>query len=140
MSDPVWEGGMSRQDFERHVRWLSRQEVVHFQAVYQGFDILRLTEYAHETCFDVGIKLGNYFIGGIPAAYPFEVRLMPGNIIVDEGYTVLYRSIAPASVVAPLTLKEAGVVNGSVLQVYVYPGALPQVSSAINNPDHQDTA
>ena len=140
MSDPVWEGGMSRQEFERHVRWLARQEVVHFQAFYEGFDILPVTQFAHDTCFDTGIMLGNCFIGGIPAAYPFEVRLMPGTVIVDEGYTVLYKSTAPASVVAPLTLKEAGVVNGSLLQVYEYPGALPQVSSAINNPDHQDTA
>ena len=54
----MWDGGMSRQEYERHVSWLSRQEAVHYFCFYEG-EVERISSWAHETCYDTGIMLGN---------------------------------------------------------------------------------
>ena len=50
---------------------------------------------------------------------PVELRLMPSNIIVAEGFTLLYSSLLTRLHPANTLMTEAGVVDRSVVQLYL---------------------
>ena len=94
---------------------------VYVEAEYCPLQFVReYIVWADDTTNDLCRYAGETTVGPM---FPFEVRLMPGDTIVSEGYTVLFNSLAPP-VDPPLTstIKDAGVVHGSLIVVRELPG------------------
>ena len=56
-------------------------------------------------------------IFGVPDTVLTELRMMPGNVILEEGYTLLSSWVIDAHP-AHLTLAEASVADGALLQLF----------------------
>ena len=69
------------------------------------------------------IYFGRYF--GRGRTYPIELRLMPSNVILAEGFTLLYSSMTgPLGLLHPTTMTmitDLGVVDKAVVQLYLVP-------------------
>ena len=66
------------------------------------------------------ISFGRHF--GRGGTYPIELRLMPSNNILAEGFTLLYSSNILSMAQMPNTLiTDMGVVDKSVVQLYLIP-------------------
>ena len=65
------------------------------------------------------IYFGRYF--GRGRNYPIELRLMPSNIILAEGFTLLYSSTTLLHPTTMTMIADMGIVDKSVVQLYLVP-------------------
>ena len=71
---------------------------------------------------------------------PVELRLMPSNIILAEGFTLLYSSLLTLLYPANTLITEAGVVDRSVVQLYFLPPSEIPTRAPPMSPTYEPTA
>ena len=60
-------------------------------------------------------------IFAIPASVKTELRMMPSNVIVAEGFTLLSSDAMDEAGTSAVAVGDAGVTNGAVVQLFFLP-------------------